>query len=144
MKLPLRHKTKIHTPEGHFWNLHRSTIGRMPSDCNLLSLNTSLAILTHVLHFDFSGRHRQTPVRPVPPIGQTGLMLEHFGLRSWLCGSTKEPNGFVVTQWKPRGLGVACHQSPLMTWLPRRLGSTMVFRLNQETIHDFVLLFLPQ
>jgi hypothetical protein len=30
-----------------------------------------------------------------------------------------------------------------MTRLPRHLGSTLVLRLNQETIHDFVLLFFP-
>jgi hypothetical protein len=34
-------------------------------------------------------------------------------------------------------------QSPLMTRLPRSPGSTLVLRLNQETIHDFILLFLP-
>jgi hypothetical protein len=34
-------------------------------------------------------------------------------------------------------------QSPLITRLPRCPGSTFVLRLNQETIHDFVLLFLP-
>jgi hypothetical protein len=28
-------------------------------------------------------------------------------LRSWLCGSTKEPSGFLVNHWKPRELGVA-------------------------------------
>jgi hypothetical protein len=33
-------------------------------------------------------------------------------LWSWLCGSTKEPNGFLVNKRKPRKLGVAsanCH-----------------------------------
>jgi hypothetical protein len=30
-----------------------------------------------------------------------------------------------------------------MTWLPRSSGSTFVLRLNQETVHDFILLFLP-
>jgi hypothetical protein len=34
-------------------------------------------------------------------------------------------------------------QSPLMTRLPRSPGSTLVLRLNQETVHNFVLLFLP-
>jgi hypothetical protein len=34
-------------------------------------------------------------------------------------------------------------QSPLMTWLPRSPGSTLVLRLYQETVHDFVPLFLP-
>jgi hypothetical protein len=30
-----------------------------------------------------------------------------------------------------------------MTWLPRRPGSSLLLRLNQETVHDFVPLFLP-
>jgi hypothetical protein len=34
-------------------------------------------------------------------------------------------------------------QSPLMTWLPRSRGLTIVLRLNQETVHDFILLFMP-
>jgi hypothetical protein len=34
-------------------------------------------------------------------------------------------------------------QSPLMTRLPHSPGSTLVLRLNQETVHDFVPLFLP-
>jgi hypothetical protein len=31
-----------------------------------------------------------------------------------------------------------------MTQLPRSPGSTLVLRLNQETFHDFILLFMPQ
>jgi hypothetical protein len=34
-------------------------------------------------------------------------------------------------------------QSPLMTWLPRSPVLTLVFRLNQETVHVFILPFLP-
>jgi hypothetical protein len=34
-------------------------------------------------------------------------------------------------------------QSPLMTWLPHCPSSTLVLRLNQETVHDFVPQFLP-
>jgi hypothetical protein len=30
-----------------------------------------------------------------------------------------------------------------MTWLPRSPGLTLVLRLNQETVHDFILLFMP-
>jgi hypothetical protein len=30
-----------------------------------------------------------------------------------------------------------------MTWLQRSPGSTLVLRLNQETVHDFILLFMP-
>jgi hypothetical protein len=49
----------------------------------------------------------------------------------------------VVNHCKPRELGVSSRQSPLITRLPRHSGSTLVLRLNQETVHDFVLLFLP-
>jgi hypothetical protein len=52
-------------------------------------------------------------------------------------------DGFVVNGCKPRGLGAASAPIPLMTWLPCHPGSTLVLRLNQETVHDFVLLFLP-
>jgi hypothetical protein len=31
-----------------------------------------------------------------------------------------------------------------MTWLSRSPGSTLVLRLYQETVHDFILLFMPQ
>jgi hypothetical protein len=48
-----------------------------------------------------------------------------------------------VNRRKPRGLGAASTPIPLMTWPPRRPGSTLVLRLNQETVPDFVLLFLP-
>jgi hypothetical protein len=54
-----------------------------------------------------------------------------------------------VTQWfsgeplqTPR-TWCSLRQSPLMTWLPHSPGSTLVLRLNQETVHDFVPLFLP-
>jgi hypothetical protein len=54
-----------------------------------------------------------------------------------------------ATQWfsgePPQTLRTQCslRQSPLMTRLPRSPGSTLVLRLNQETIHDFILLFMP-
>jgi hypothetical protein len=54
-----------------------------------------------------------------------------------------------VTQWfsgeplqTPR-TRCSLRQSPLMTWLPCSPGSTLVLRLYQETIHDFILLFMP-
>jgi hypothetical protein len=34
-------------------------------------------------------------------------------------------------------------QSPLIIRLPCSPGSTLVLRLNQETVHDFILLFMP-
>jgi hypothetical protein len=57
-----------------------------------------------------------SPVRPVPT-GQTGqthrsdrsgaTAVPSSVLRSWLCGSTMEPSGFLVNHRKPRKLGVA-------------------------------------
>jgi hypothetical protein len=89
----------------------------MPGDRTLLSLDASHAIPTCVLRFEDSGLRRRTPVRPVLLTGQTGQT--HWSvrsgaaaapssiLRSWLCGSTKEPSGFLVNHRKPRELGVA-------------------------------------
>jgi hypothetical protein len=82
----------------------------MPGDRILRSLDASHAIPTRVLRFEVSALRRRTPVRPVLPTGQTGLaLLQHRlrFLRSWLCGSTKEPSGFLVNHRKPCELGVA-------------------------------------
>jgi hypothetical protein len=108
--------------EGEIGNLYHHSIGQMPSDRNLLSLDASLAIPMCVLLFEDSGLSRHTPVRPVLLTGQTGQThrSDWSGaatspasvLRSWLCGSTKEPSGFLVNHWKPHELGVAsanCH-----------------------------------
>jgi hypothetical protein len=88
--------------EGEIGNLCHHSIGRMPGDRNLLSL-ASLAIPTRVLSFEDSGLRRRTPVRPVLLTNQTGThrsdRSDRSGaaaspssvLRSWLCGSTKEP-----------------------------------------------------
>jgi hypothetical protein len=88
----------------------------MPGDRNLLSLDASLAIPTRVLRFKDSGLRHRTLVRPVLLTGQTGThWLDRSGtaaapssvLRSWRCGSTKEPSGLLVNHRKPRELGVA-------------------------------------
>jgi hypothetical protein len=123
----------------------------MPGDRNLLSLDASLAIPTCVLRFEGSGLHSRTPVRPVPT-GQTGqtqwsdrsgtaaALSSVFGLGFWINQGIQwfsgEPPETQRTQCSLR-------QSPLMTRLPRSPGSTLVFRLNQETVHDFILLFKP-
>jgi hypothetical protein len=96
----------------------------MPGDRNLLSLDASLAIPMRVLRFEVSGLHRRTPVKPVPTdqTGQThrsdrsgAAASSSSVLRSWLCGSTKEPSGFLVNLQKPRELGVA--STKLHSWL---------------------------
>jgi hypothetical protein len=88
----------------------------MPGDHTLLSLDTSHAIPMRVLRFEVSGLRRRTPVRSVLLTGQTGThRSDRSGaaaapssvLRSWLCGSTKEPSGFLVNHWKARELSVA-------------------------------------
>jgi hypothetical protein len=84
----------------------------MPDDRTLRSLDASHAIPTRVLRFEVSGLRRRTPVRPMLLTGQTGThrsgaaVAPFSVLRSWLCGSTKEPSGFLVNYWKPHELGV--------------------------------------
>jgi hypothetical protein len=54
-----------------------------------------------------------SPVRPVRPVRCSCTSV--FGLQSWLCGSAKEPSGFLVNHQKPRELGVASDN--LHSWL---------------------------
>jgi hypothetical protein len=89
----------------------------MPGDRNLLSLDASLAIPMCVLRFEVYRLRRRTLVRPVLLTGQTGrthwpdrsgaATSPSLVLRSWLCGSTKEPSGFQVNHRKHRELNVA-------------------------------------
>jgi hypothetical protein len=107
--------------EGEFGNLCHAPSNGCPSTTNLLSLDASLAIPMRVLRFEVSVLRRRTPVQPVLLTGQTGthrsdrydvVAPPSSVLRSCLCGSTKEPSGFLVNHWKPRELDVAfanCH-----------------------------------
>jgi hypothetical protein len=89
----------------------------MLDDRNLLSLDASLVIPTHVFRFEVFGLRRLTPVRPVLLTAQIGrthrsdrsgaVASPSSVLQSWLCGSTKEPSGFLVNHQKPCELGVA-------------------------------------
>jgi hypothetical protein len=96
--------------EGEIGNLCHRSIRWMPVDRNLLSLDASLAIPTHVLRFEVSRLRRRTPVRPVlltaqtgtdrsdPPVrptGQTGLELLHLCLRFFGLGFVDQPRN----QW---------------------------------------------
>jgi hypothetical protein len=131
----------------------------MPSAANLLSLDASLAIPTCVLCFEVSGLHRRTPVRSVLLTGQTGTRRSD---RSdppvkpvWSCCTSVFGSSVLAlwinqgTKWfscePPETPRTRCSllQSPLMTRLPRSPGSTLILKLNQETIHDFILSFLP-
>jgi hypothetical protein len=92
-----------------------------------------------------TSQHRSDRYPPVRPTGQTGLPLLQHRLRFSGLGFVDEPRNPVVfwgTTRNPTN-SVFLRQSPLMTWLPRSPGSTLVLRLHQETVHDFILLFMP-
>jgi hypothetical protein len=121
-----------------------STIGRMPGDCTSRSLDASLAIPTRVLRFEASGALR-------PQTGQTSS--PNRSGRFWPDSHTRSLASTLwlnrVTRWfsgEPRQTPrtwCSLRQSPLMIWLPRSLGSTLVLWLNKETVLDFILSFLP-
>jgi hypothetical protein len=60
-------------------------------------------------------------------------------LRSWLCGSTKEPIGFVVNHYKPYRLGVTSTTLPLKTWLPWLSQLGLVFEAQPRNYTRFRL-----
>jgi hypothetical protein len=68
----------------------------MPGDRTLRSLDASHAIPTRVLRFEDSGLRRRTPVRPVRPTGQIGLVLLHLRLRFFGLGFVDQPRNSVV------------------------------------------------
>jgi hypothetical protein len=111
--MPLRPKLRYTPTKGTLGICLRRTIRRMPSDRTSRSLDTSLAIPTRVLRFEASGTLR-------PQIGQAGFGQTPQTPRTWCSLS----------------------QSPLMTWLPRSPGLTLVLWLNQETVHRLHLAIL--
>jgi hypothetical protein len=82
--------------EGEIGNLCHRSIGRMPGDRNLLSLDASLAIPTRVLRFEVSELRRRTPVRLVLLTGQTGLELLLHRLQFFGLGFVDQPRNPVV------------------------------------------------
>jgi hypothetical protein len=97
-----------------------------------------------------SGRYRLIRlVRPTCQTGQTHRSnLSNIAaplssvLRSWICGN-QGTHWFSGEPLETPRTRCSLRQSPLMTWLPHSPGSTLVLRLNQETVHDFILPFLP-
>jgi hypothetical protein len=137
--------------KGKFGSLQIFSIGRMPSDRNLLSLAQALrsrrvsSVSKLLGTSDQGGQTAPLGGQTAPPErldrpGWPHLLVESSASVLWL---------YQVTQWfsgeplqTPR-TRCSLRQSPLMTQLPRSPDSTLVLRLNQETVHDFVLLFLP-
>jgi hypothetical protein len=117
----------------------------MPGGRTLLSLDARHTISTRVLRFEDSRLHRRTPVRPVLLTGQTGLELLQHRLRFFGLSFVDQPKNPGVSGEPLETLRTRCslRQSPLMTRLPSSPGSTLVLSLNSETVHDFILLFMP-
>jgi hypothetical protein len=124
---------------------------------NFLSIYASLAIPTRVLRFEAS--RRQRPWQSDRPPGRLdrpkwsdrrSMWLNRPGWPHLLVESSTSVLWLnQVTQWfsgeplqTPR-TWCSLRQSHLMTLLPRSPGSTLVLRLNQEIVHDFVPLYLP-
>jgi hypothetical protein len=150
---------------GGFGRLQIFSIGRMPGDRTLRSLDASHVIPTRVLRFEVSGPRHRTPVRlvlltgqtdthwsdrsdplvrPVRPTGHTGLELLQHRLRFFGLGFVDQPRNPVVFCEPLETPQTRCslRQLPLMTRLPCSPGPILVLRLNQETVHDFILLFM--
>jgi hypothetical protein len=89
-----------------------------------------------------TGTHRSDrldpPVRPVCHCCSTVFGSSVLAL--WINQGTQWFYGEPLENPRTR---CSLRQSPLMTRLPRSPGSTLVLRLNQETVHDFILLFMP-
>jgi hypothetical protein len=64
-KIPFSNNYGYKPLKGGFGRLEAFSIGRMPGDRNLLSLDASLAIPTRVLRLEDSRLRRRTPFRPV-------------------------------------------------------------------------------
>jgi hypothetical protein len=88
------HRQQGYKPlKGGFGRLEALSIGRMPGNRNLLSLDVSLAIPTRVLRFEDSGLRCRTPVRPVLLTGQTGQT--HRSDRSSTAAAPSSVLGFM-------------------------------------------------
>jgi hypothetical protein len=108
-----------------------------PATANLLSLNASLVIPTRVLHFDDFRLHHRTLVRPVRCCCTS--VFDSSVLALWINQGTQWFSGRPPETPRTR---CSLRQSPLMTWLPRSPGSTLVLRLSPKNVHDFILHFL--
>jgi hypothetical protein len=79
-----------------------------------------------------------SPVRPVWSYCSTVFGSSVLAL--WINQRTQGFSGEPLETLRTR---CSLRQSPLMTRLPSSPGSTLVLSLNSETVHDFILLFMP-
>jgi hypothetical protein len=100
----------------------------MPGDRSSLSLDASLAI-----------------PRMSSSSKSLSALVSHLclsSLQSWLCGSTKEPDGFVVNRCKRRELGASSTPIPLMTWPPQLSRLDLGFEAQPRKRTQLHLAFL--
>jgi hypothetical protein len=122
-KIPFPSKNRYKPLKGGFRSFKLSPSDGCPATATCLALTKSLRsrrVSSASKIPDCVVAHRSdrcsSLVRLVPT-GQTGqthrsdwsgtAAAPSLVLRSWLCGSTKEPSGFLVNHRKPRKLGVA-------------------------------------
>jgi hypothetical protein len=91
-----------------------------------------------VLLFEVSGVRGRSPVRPTRCYCTSVFGFSVLDL--WINQGTQWFYGEPLKTPRTR---CSLYQSPLMTRLPRSPSSTLVLRLNQETVVVFILSFLP-
>jgi hypothetical protein len=129
--------------KGTLGNCRCKSIRRLPGDCTSLSLDASLrsrcvsstsklpgALRSQIDQTGFTNRSGR--FWPVSHARSSTLALWLSQVTEWFSG---EP------LYTPRTWCSLC-QSPLMTRLPQSPGSTLVLRLNQETVHQLHLAVL--
>jgi hypothetical protein len=139
-KITLRPKLGYTPTKGTLGICLRSTIGRMPGDRTSHSFDASLAIPTCVLRLEASDTRRPQTGQTCSP-NRSGRFWPGSHARSsasalWLSQVTRWFSSEPVRTW------CSLRQSPLMTRLPRSPSSTLVLRLNQETVHQLHLVVL--
>jgi hypothetical protein len=138
--------------EGEFGNLCHRSIRRMHSDhklaeprrkpCDPNACPPLRCLQTESSHTDQTGApHRSDRYPPVRPVWcYCTALVGSLVLALWINQGTKWFSGEPLETSRTR---CSLRQSPIMTRLPRGPGSTLVLRLNQETVCDFILSFLP-
>jgi hypothetical protein len=126
--------------EGEIGNLCHRSIRRKPFDPDVCPPLRSL--WTASSHTSQTGApHRSDRYPPVRSVWSCYISV--FGssvLALWTNQGTQWFSGEPLETPRTR---CSLRQSPLMTRLPRSPGSTLILRLNQEIVHDFILLFMP-
>jgi hypothetical protein len=85
--------------------------------------------------------HRSDRYPPVRPVWSCCITV--FGSSVLALWINQEPQWFSSEPPEIPRTRCSLRQSPRIIRLPRSPSSALVLRLNQETVHDFILLFMP-